>query len=45
MAVGKDYNKKQYNKKMDIIRKATNNGECWWLYQMLIARLAERPSG
>lgn len=28
-------NKKHYRKKTKKILEATNNGKCWWLYQML----------
>lgn len=41
----KDYNKKQWNKKVERINKATADGKCWWLHQMLMAYLQERPNG
>ena len=41
----KDYNKKQWNKKVKRINKATADGKCWWLHQMLMAYLQERPNG
>lgn len=30
--------KRNFDRRKNIILKATNNGKCWWLYQMLTYR-------